>query len=261
MGKASRTKRDRRATPPAPAPATGSMRTVWIATAGVGAAVAVGVAILVVTRPSSPKPPPAASVAGSDRNAPASLVKAAEDSGFHPTTEPGVGQIEGEPASAAQPPTNDSLLAPGTVAPPFTLKDPQGRSYSLSTYRGKPVLLELFATWCPHCNAEAPHLVKLAKQLGNRAAFLSVDGDGEDAGSVFAYHRYYGFPFPALLDPSDDPGSFSSPGSSGPVSTAYHLKSFPTFYVIGPDGRVAWASDGEQPDAKLRQELLQAAKG
>ena len=43
------------------------------------------------------------------------------------------------------------------------------------------------------------------------------------------------------------------------MTSAYHLHSYPTFYVIKPDGTVAWASDGEQPDALLRQQLLKAS--
>ena len=89
---------------------------------------------------------------------------------------------------------------------------------SLASLRGKAVLLELFATWCPHCNAEAPHLRTLANAPGPKIAFVSINGDGETAPSVFAYHRYFGLPFPALLDPSTQPGSFSSPGGSGQVS-------------------------------------------
>ena len=83
--------------------------------------------------------------------------------------------------------------------------------------------------------------------------------DGETTPSVYAYHRYWGLPFPALLDPSTQPGNFSSPGGSGKVSLAYGLMNFPTFYVIDPKGRVAWRSDGEQPDAALRRQLLKAA--
>ena len=79
------------------------------------------------------------------------------------------------------------------------------------------MLLEFFATWCPHCNAEAPHLQRLYASLPkSRYAFASVNADGEDAASVFAYHRYYGLSFPALLDPSGTPGNFHKPGAGGP---------------------------------------------
>ena len=148
----------------------------------------------------------------------------------------------------------------GRNAPPFTLETPTGRKVSLDDYRGRTVLLEFFATWCPHCAAQTPYLRELAKSMDpSKYAFLSINADGEDAASVFAYELYFGLPFPALLDPSSDPGSFSSPGSAGPVSAAYEVGYFPTFYVIDPNGRITWRSDGEQPTALLRQELRRAA--
>jgi peroxiredoxin len=230
-------------------------------TAGVAVVIAIVVGVLVATRSDSSEPPPAATSAGNG-NAPAELVQAADAVGFEPTTEPGVGELEDQPASAARPPSNPDLLAEGTRAPAFTLKTPEGESVSLSDFEGKAVLLEFFTTWCPHCNAEAPHLKTLAESLPkSRYAVVSVNADGEDAASVYAYHRYFGLPFPALLDPSSNPGSFHEPGSPGPVSTAYRVSSYPTFYVIDPKGRITWGSDGEQPDALLRDELARAAEG
>jgi peroxiredoxin len=222
--------------------------------------VAAIVAALLAGR-SSPQTVAAQRPSAADRSAPASLVKAADDVGFSPTTEPGVGQIEDEPASAARAPSNPSLVAVGTKAPAFTLKTPQGQTVSLSDYRGKTVLLEFFATWCPHCNAEAPHLKALSSSLKKHGiTFLSVNADGETAPSVYAFHRYFGLDYPALVDPGPVGGSFHQPGAAGPVTTAYGVASYPTFYVIDPHGRVAWRSDGEQPDALLRQELLKASR-
>jgi peroxiredoxin len=266
MSKAARLRQERRRAQ-APKPPAGprrssansrNLRVVWIATGGLAIVVAVVVAVLLATS-SSAKAPSAAPPTNADRNAAPALVQAADAVGFHPTTEPGVGEIEGEPASASQPPSNPNLLAVGTVAPNFTLKTPEGGSVTLTQYRGKAVLLEFFATWCPHCNAEAPHLRAIAKSLPKGTAILSVNADGEGAPSVFAFHRYYGLPYPALLDPSAQPGSFSSPGAAGPVTTKYAVQAFPTFYVIDRQGRISWRDDGEQPDVLLRQELRQAA--
>ena len=233
----------------------------WLMTAGVVAAIGLGTVYLLANRQSAPAPKAAKTQSAADRNAPASLVAAADAIGFHTSTEPGVGQMEGEQASAAQGPSTSDLLKPGTVAPPFTLKTPQGEAVSLSDYKGKAVLLELFATWCPHCQAEAPHLARLAAQLKPHGVqFVSINADSENAASVFAFHRYFGLPYPALVDQGRPTGSFTQQGASGPVTSAYHLHSYPTFYVIKPDGTVAWASDGEQPDALLRQQAIAATQ-
>ena len=266
MSKAARLREERRRvqTPKPPAsgkhapPGVRSLRLVWIATGGLALAVAIVVVVLVATS-SSPKVAARVPATGADRTASPSLVTAADAVGFHPTTEPGIGQIEGQPASAAAAPSNPGLLAAGTAAPNFTLTTPQGQRVSLAQYRGRAVLLEFFATWCPHCNAEAPHLRAIAESLPKGTAILSVNADGETAPSVFAFHRYYGLPYPALVDPSAQPGTFDSPGAAGPVTTKYKVAAFPTFYVIDPQGRITWADDGEQPDALLRQELRQAA--
>jgi peroxiredoxin len=264
MGKASRTKQERRRAsvpkpPPVGKPGGGrNLRAVWIGTGVLAALVAVVVGVLVATA-STGKVAAAAPATASDKDASASLVSAADAVGFHPTTEPGVGEIEGQPASASQPPENPNLLAVGSVAPSFTLKTPQGQQVSLSKFRGEAVLLEFFATWCPHCNAEAPHLRAIAKSLPKGTAIVSVNADGESAPSVYAFHRYYGLPYPALVDPSSQAGSFNSPGAAGLVTTKYQVQAFPTFYVVGPNGRITWRNDGEQPDALLRQELKRAA--
>src|SRR5262249_43649364 len=99
-----------------------------------------------------------------DRNASAALLRAAERVNFHPPKLDGVGKVEDEPASAAKILTK-GLLPVGAQAPDFTLRTPTGTSVSLRDLRGKAVLLELFATWCPHCNAEAPHLKQLSAEL------------------------------------------------------------------------------------------------
>jgi thiol-disulfide isomerase/thioredoxin len=262
MGKAARLKQERRVTKPPPVGKTATrppQRMVLLATAGIAGIIVVVVIILLSTK-SSPKTAPPAKVTASDANAPASLISAAQAIGFHPTTEAGVGEIETKPATAAQPSSNTKLLPVGSFATNFTLETPQGGKVSLSSYRGKAVLLEFFATWCPHCNAEEPYLATMAKSLQSKGVrFLAVNADGETAPSVYAFHRYYGMSYPALVDPSSQAGSFNSPGASGPVSSAYQVEAFPTFYVLDKTGKITWRSDGEQPNALLRQELLKAA--
>ncbi len=169
-----------------------------------GAAIAITVvagAVLALTSGNAPEPR-ATTLPAADRHASAELIAAAEAVGYSPQKGAGVGTIEDGPAESGLPPSNPNLLPVGTPAPAFTLKTPTGEEVSLSDFRGKALLLEIFATWCPHCAAEAPHLRELAESLpGSDYAFVSINGSGEDAPSIFAYHAYFGLPFPALLDP------------------------------------------------------------
>jgi thiol-disulfide isomerase/thioredoxin len=227
----------------------------------VAVAFAATVALILARHQSTPPPPPPGRETAADRNAPATLIRAANAVHFSPTTEPGVGSIESKPATDVPSPYSKILLAKGTAAPRFTLRTPQGQAVT-APVAGKPTLLEFFTTWCPHCNAEAPHLGALARSFGSKAAFVSVNADSENAASVFAFHRYFGLPYPALVDQSGSPrGSFHKAGGEGRWAKAYGVQAFPTFYVISPSGRVLWASDGEQPDALLHQQLVRAGAG
>jgi peroxiredoxin len=201
------------------------------------------------------------STAGKDGAAPAGsavtdLEKAADAVGFQVTTGANVGVIENMPSDTTLVAPSGTLLPVGSTAPDFTLSAPDGKLVKLSQYRGKTVFLEFFATWCPHCQAEAPHLLQVYNSLpSSNVVFLSVNGDSEDAASVHAFTRHFGLPWGVYLDPGSPAGSFSQQGGVGPVSRAYGLALFPTFYVIDPRGRIAWRADREQPDSLILAKL------
>ncbi len=257
MGRKARGKRERSAAERKPSDAQarsglGARRIALVVTACLVGALALAAGLVaLLSRPPSPAPVEGAADP---------LAAAAAGVHFHSTMNRDVGVIETRSASAELPPLNPSLLPVGSEAPDFTLQTPSGATVRLSDYRGKAVLLEFFATWCPHCQAEASHLVHLTESLpASTYATISVNADGEDAASVYAFDRYFGIPYPTLLDPSSRPGSFNQQGAPGPVSLRYEAGVFPTFYVIDRDGRIVWRSDREQPDAALLRELRIAA--
>jgi thiol-disulfide isomerase/thioredoxin len=236
-------------------------------TAGVVVLTLVGAVILFVRAQNAVSSPSAAAspalVASSSTSSGAGstsavtdLDAAADAVGFHVSTGQNVGLIENLPAAQPLPAPSESLLAVGLTAPDFALRTPDGKSVRLSDLRGRTVFLEFFATWCPHCQAEAPHLLTLYKSLdSSKVVFVSVNADSEDAASVHAFTRHFGLPWSAVLDPGSPPGSFNRQGGVGPVSSTYGLALFPTFYIIDAAGRIAWRADREQPDALILAEL------
>jgi peroxiredoxin len=239
-------------------------RTLLYATAGV-LVVGVIVAVIVAARTQAPPAAPvtaAANPAGAAAAAPSSdaLAAAADALGFRQTTATNVGLVENLPPETTLLAPSKSVLPVGAAAPDFSLSTARGKKVSLADYRGRTILLEFFATWCPHCQAEAQHLVRLYESLPHDSfAFLSVNADSEDPASLYAFESYFHISWPALLDPGTPAGSYKQAGGAGPVTRAYGVGLYPTFYIIDAKGRVAWRNDREQPDMLLSQKLHDAA--
>jgi peroxiredoxin len=117
-------------------------------------------------------------------------------------------------------------LQPGNRAPDFTLETVEGEKVKLSDLKGKVVLVNLWATWCPPCRAEMPEMVRFYKDHSSKkmellAVNLTSSDSVEDA-KKFA--KEYKLPFPVLLD------------KDGTVGDTYRTVTIPTTFVIGPDG-------------------------
>ncbi len=89
---------------------------------------------------------------------------------------------------------------PGEAAPNFTFPALDGKLVTLADYRGKVVLLNIWATWCPSCVEEMPSLQKLYQELkGEPFEILAVSIDKRGAKAVAPFMRNNGLTFPALL--------------------------------------------------------------
>ena len=223
--------------------------------------VVIGVAIFAAVTTSPPPARPKV-ISADDRKAPLALRRAAAKVNFAPTTAEGVGTIESQPAEAARPATGTELLPVGSEAPPFTLKTPTGTTVSLSDFRGKAAAAGVLRRLVPALQRRGAAPADAGRDPAGGAVRDRLDRRLErERGDRLRLPRVPRppVPGPARSRPASPPPTFPEHGPRGPVSRAYGVGYFPTFYVIDPKGKIAWASDGEQPDALLRQKLREAA--
>ncbi len=119
----------------------------------------------------------------------------------------------------------------GYSAPDFELTDLSGKSVRLSDFRGKPVVLNFWATWCPPCRQELPTLQDLHVRRGSAVVLLAIS-QGEAAQDVLAFVRQYGYTFRVLLDPQLS------------VGQAYGARAIPMTVVVDPDGVIIFIRRG-----------------
>jgi peroxiredoxin len=113
----------------------------------------------------------------------------------------------------------------GAPAPDFHLTTLDGKRVALADYRGKTLVINEWATWCPPCREETPDLIATAKKLAGRGdvAFLGVDST-ERAPIVRAFAASKGLPYPQAID------------GNRAFEKAFDIRAFPTTFVIGTDG-------------------------
>lgn len=116
----------------------------------------------------------------------------------------------------------------GTAAPDFQLRDLNGNNVRLADLRGKAVLLNFWATWCPPCKVEIPWFVDLQKQYGPQG--LQIVGvamdDGNPRDAIAKFAKDMGVNYTVLL-------------GTDKVADAYGgVEALPTTFYIGRDGRI-----------------------
>lgn len=115
--------------------------------------------------------------------------------------------------------------AVGQTAPDFTLTDLAGKSYSLAALRGKVVIVNFWATWCPPCRAEMPSMEQLYRELGDEGLVMlavNIEKDGRQTLPKFLAATPHSFPI--LVDEKEE------------VQKRYGVYKFPESFVIRKDG-------------------------
>jgi cytochrome c biogenesis protein CcmG/thiol:disulfide interchange protein DsbE len=135
-------------------------------------------------------------------------------------------------------------------APPFSLKDADGRSVSLADYAGKVVLLNFWATWCGPCKVEIPWFIEFEQKYKDRGfAVIGVSMDEEGWEVVKPYLAETRVNYRMLMGNDD-------------VAEAYGgVESLPTTFVIDKKGRIAGTHVGLVSKSDYENEILQLLDG
>lgn len=156
-------------------------------------------------------------------------------------------------SSAVQAPSQ-ATLQKGQRAPEFSAETDHGYFDLAKTSR--PVFLEIFATWCPHCQRETAIIDQLFRTYKNRVSFVAVSGsntaiDGQGQSSeqdVLTFVQRFNVEYPVAYDPTLG------------VAHKYLQGGFPTLVVIGRNKTIAYVTSGETPYAELSSALDSALR-
>lgn len=131
---------------------------------------------------------------------------------------------------------------PGFLAPEFSLEDMNGEKVSLASLRGRPVLLNFWASWCPPCRSEMPAMQELFAEYEDQGfTILAVNATNQDdLADMKRFVEGNQLQFPILLD------------QTGSAGNLYNIQSLPTSFFINQDGIVEDLVIGGMSEALLR---------
>lgn len=129
----------------------------------------------------------------------------------------------------------------GEVAPAFTLQGLDGKTYSLAGSEGKYTVLHFATTWCPFCNAEAPHLEELSQRYGNQRVRVIIVDVKETREQVEKWAARFNFSFPVLLDLDGSVSSRYAPEGVQP-DLARDEVPLASNLIIDPEGKIRFYS-------------------
>ncbi|MFC1966094.1 TlpA family protein disulfide reductase [Chloroflexota bacterium] len=147
---------------------------------------------------------------------------------------------------SSPPVTGGSTQAPEAdkLAPDFQLSNLKGQSVALSDFRGRPVLINFWASWCGPCRAEMPYIQQVFEEWSDRGlVILSID-IGESLSTVEGFMQSYNLSFPVLLDVNKT------------VALKYNVRYIPTSFLVDEGGIIKAVKIGAfSSTAEIEREL------
>lgn len=153
-----------------------------------------------------------------------------------------------EPEATAAPKAASEAMGPvmRNLAPNFTAYDDAGNPVSLKDMRGKPVIVNFFASWCGPCKMEMPYFDEFYHQYGDQVTFMMVNlcafgNDTKENGKKMV--EAGGWTFPVYFD------------SDGDAAMKYAIRSMPTTVFVSPDGELMGRHTGVIPRESLEKTI------
>ncbi len=134
-------------------------------------------------------------------------------------------------------------------APDFTLRDGNGKTYSLSDFKGKMVIIDFWATWCPPCKKEIPDFIDLYSKFHDKG--LEILGISVDQGGWMVTNEFatsHGMNYPVMMANRDVVYQYGG------------ISSIPTTYIIDQKGRIAAQFTGYQPREVWEAQIVKILK-
>lgn len=133
------------------------------------------------------------------------------------------------------------------AAPDFTVQDANGNNVTFSDFKGKPVVINFWASWCPPCRSEMPDYEKMARQYSSQGVvFLMVnmtDGSRETTSTAKQFLKENRYTFSAYFDVKSS------------AASAYGISSIPDSIFINRDGNVVNAYEGVIDAATMKKNI------
>ena len=135
------------------------------------------------------------------------------------------------------------------MAPDFSLRDVNERSFSSSDSRGKVVVLAFMSTSCPYCKTQMPQLTAMWRKFEGRIIMISITLSLHETGKRLSeYAESYNAPWIWA-------------GETAGVGAAYQVTGVPTILFIDANGRIVCAALGQTPETVLSQQIQMAIQG
>ncbi len=132
----------------------------------------------------------------------------------------------------------------GELAPKFQLQNLDGQSVALSNFRGKPVVLNFWATWCSPCRSEMPYIQQVYDEWSDKGLVVLTINIGESSTKVKEFMQGYGLSFTVLLDTKEK------------VAQSYNIRGIPSTFFIDKDGIIQVKIIGAFPNkAEIEKNL------